>query len=155
MLRCPNCGGYTYDSQNGCSRPDCGHKPSTPRPPAWWGTPHFSKHGAGSREQEGNRGDSASTHRQTGATTFIQVHECPECRHQSLFWRKTERRYHCVNSECGRFFAEYEVNIVRYAAEDYHRCKNCGLNSATWNQSLHHYQCHNVICHAQLPPDEK
>lgn len=35
-MRCPKCGGYSFDSDDRCL--NCGYTPPAPKPPAWWGS---------------------------------------------------------------------------------------------------------------------
>lgn len=87
-MRCPECGGYSFDSDDRCL--NCGHTISfKPKPPPWWGTKDWFKP---TRE--------LPSEKETSNLPSTKVIICPRCNERSLFYNKKDGLYECLNKKC-------------------------------------------------------
>jgi hypothetical protein len=110
-MRCPKCGGYSFDSEGRCLGPKCGHVISTGKPPSWWGGKDFSVHRRSPKDRgKGNKEGHPNHDR--GDVSPPELKDCPYCKHKSLFWNKYILTYECLDLSCKRFVAGQEINGV-------------------------------------------
>jgi len=87
-MRCPQCGGYSFDSEDRCL--NCGYKISfDAKPPPWWGLSGLRK--------------ASTTERPTKDATDLRppkLRVCPRCHERSLFYNDKESMYECLNKRC-------------------------------------------------------
>lgn len=105
-MRCPKCGGYSFDSDDRCL--NCGYTPPKAKPPACWGGPSWQRPpkppatGKGSDETQ-----SPPPEKEVGRTPGLE--RCPACREVSLSWNKQTNLFECLNLKCKRKFTESEL----------------------------------------------
>jgi len=87
-MRCPKCGGYSFDSEDRCL--NCGHVISSDaKPPPWWGAQASLKSSMTSASKE-----------ETANAYSARLTICPKCRERSLFYNEKEKVYECLNRRC-------------------------------------------------------
>lgn len=87
-MRCPQCGGYSFDSEDRCL--NCGYKMSfDAKPPSWWGSPGRRKH---SIPKTNTKADATLQSAKLGV--------CPRCYQRSLFHNDRDSLYECLNKKC-------------------------------------------------------
>lgn len=88
-MRCPQCGGYSFDSEDRCL--NCGYKISfNAKPPSWWSSPGQRKR-VSTNETPGK-----------GAVDLQppKLGICPRCHERSLFHNDRDGVYECLNRRC-------------------------------------------------------
>lgn len=92
-MRCPKCGGCSFDSQGICLY--CGNnmQPSQPRRDAGLGKVDIFKLAEGLAEKE--KGGTPLTEKREN-----KLEICPECLEQSLWYNQRDKKYECMNKKC-------------------------------------------------------
>ena len=108
-MRCPECGGYTFDSDGRCNF--CGRSTSSrPIPPSW-----------------------QVTSPQSSDSAFEGLKKCPSCKLLALRWYSYESSYRCLN--CRKRFTESEYTECLRKNEEpeknNQRC-NVGIEDRDW-----------------------
>lgn len=87
-MRCPKCGGYSFDSDDRCL--NCGYVISSKvKPPSWWGSRALRK----STTTSVPKNEAAIVHPP-------KLSICPNCQELSLFYNERDKMYECLNKKC-------------------------------------------------------
>jgi hypothetical protein len=111
LVGCPECGGYTYDSDHKCL--NCGYiEPSTRRDDDKYKPEDSGEIDA--RDKETTSTNQSDPDPQAGLLV------CPKCRQTALFWNRHAQIYKCVNPYCKQGFTadEYKRRQVQVPPDE-------------------------------------
>jgi len=143
-MQCPKCPNPEFNGVDPCEV--CGYVPPAPKPPGWWGAPSF--HGSG-RSIVPKRSDKSPPPQEPPkrfVMAFPYLSACPECLKVTLFHEKTKKRYKCLNQECGKAFAEKQLEAESKHVLGLYDCPKCKLRSVAWSIKLARWECANIHC---------
>lgn len=129
-MRCPNCGGYSFDSDDRCR--GCGYSAPKPKAPPWWGMPSRPR-----QPEPANEGPNVPKPPAPG-TKSEPLLRCPECGDPSLWWNGQNRLFECLNLKCKRTITEQDM-AGKVALEGLLLCKHC---HATFTQEQYDTHLH-------------
>jgi hypothetical protein len=91
-MRCPMCGGYSFDSDERCLTPNCGYIVRIDmRPPSWWDSKDWAK--PPKSQPMVRRGQQINKYQP-------KLNVCPHCNKQSRFYNDQDGTYECLNLNC-------------------------------------------------------
>jgi hypothetical protein len=96
-MRCPRCGGYSWDSNDYCL--GCGYHAVDTEAPSWWGSQDWKNPLKSPKKNE----ESLSSI----PTPSLEI--CPHCHRKSLFYIEKYMLYECLNLECKAIITHDEI----------------------------------------------
>lgn len=100
-MRCPKCGGYSFDSDDKCL--NCRYTIPIAKPPLWWGRKDFQP-SMSSHVHSVEGGESKYMHNPTydklTSNKPPNLETCPYCNRKSYFWNEYNKLYECLNRKC-------------------------------------------------------
>lgn len=120
-MRCPKCGGYSFNNDDQCMNCKCGYVIPPPKRPLGW----ESKDYKASSSSYGINGKSA------------ELVDCPNCQEKALFWNKYYQLYECLS--CKRVFLS-NMGVEGNPLDVY--CPHCESPDIFYNRTPRSWKCH-------------